>query len=187
MDMAIFREAISLACAYDDGIAIGGGEPTLHPQIIDMIGLASMMSSEPVFMVTNGTCDREIWRILMRAMKNDRLSLYVSKDIWHDASRIKPWVWDDAEKHKMWWGDPHQVASRTIVRQGRARKNIAKLKWEAESSYQEVRVVDSDCSGPMVFPDGSVWADVPKRRRFGDLCEDSLQDAFDAIRKHEDG
>jgi MoaA/NifB/PqqE/SkfB family radical SAM enzyme len=104
MSMDTFRTAVAVAADYDSMIAIGGGEPTLHPDLLAMLGIASFLSSEPVFMVTNGTCPEKLWRTLVDAKRRDRLSLHVSRSPWHNKALVKPWVWDDAAKFNLWWG-----------------------------------------------------------------------------------
>jgi len=186
MPMDIFREAVAVSGNYDSPIAIGGGEPTLHPDLLAMLGIASFLSSEPVFMVTNGTCPEKLWHTLMEARERERINIHVSNDLWHDLSMVEPWVDRDAYRHKLWWGDPSN-GHRTLVRRGRAKRNWKKLLWECEQSGIEVHVEEADCGDPRVSPDGRVWADVPGGGAMGMIGDpEAIVRAYDAIRRYED-
>lgn len=185
MDMETFRAAVDIAGEYDSWIAIGGGEPTLHPDIEAFLGIASFLQEEPVFMVTNGTCERDVWRRLMRAYGVGSLSLHVSRDIWHDMGLVQPWVWQDADRHRLWWGN--DLCS-TIERSGRAARNWERIVKECEMSGVELREDKQGCGSPRISPDGRVWADIPARRRsFGHVLDgEAIERAFEAIRQHEE-
>lgn len=186
MPMDIFRKAVATSENYGSMIAIGGGEPTLHPDLLAMLGIASFLSSEPLFMVTNGTCPEKLWRILMEARERERISIHVSNDLWHDTSMIESWVSLDADRYKLWWGSP-SGGRRTLVRRGRARRNWKKLLWECEQSGIEVCVRETDCGDPRVSPDGRVWADVPGGGAMGTIDDsEAIVRAYDAIRRYED-
>lgn len=186
MPMDIFRKAVAASADYDSPVAIGGGEPTLHPDLLVMLGIASFLSSEPLFMVTNGTCPKRLWHTLMDAQKRERISIHVSNDLWHDTSMIEPWVALDADRHKLWWGSPSR-GRRTLVRRGRAKRNWKKLLWECEQSGIEVHAEETDCGDPRISPDGRVWADVPSGGMMGTIDDqNSVARAYDAIRRHEE-
>lgn len=186
MPMEVFRKALAASENHDSMITIGGGEPTLHPDLLAMLGIASFLTSDPLFMVTNGTCSRKMWHDLMVARENNRLDIHVSNDLWHDTDMIRDWVWEDADRHRLWWGDP-SMKHRTLVRRGRARRNWSKLMWECHNSGIEVRAEESDCSEPRVAPDGRVWADVPGGGAMG-MVDDpkAIGRAYDAIQRYED-
>jgi hypothetical protein len=183
--MDIFRKALAAAAEYDSAITIGGGEPTLHPDLLAMLGIASFLSHEPIFMVTNGTCQKKLWDTLMDARELNKIDIRVSKDLWHDMSIVKDWVWDDANRHKLWWGE--WSGHRTLVRRGRAKRNWKKLLWECEQSGIEVVSEGAECSIPRVSPDGRVWADVPGGGAMG-MVDDpaAFGRAYDAFQRYED-
>jgi MoaA/NifB/PqqE/SkfB family radical SAM enzyme len=191
MPLDLFKYAVGLALDYDDHITIGGGEPTLHPDVLLMLGYVSMLYAEDLrpFMVTNGTCDKKTWKALVRAHEQESIQIAVSRDPWHDEDKIQPWVWEDADRLKLWWGN---TGTRTIERGGRARRHIEKLESEAwDYGYERVRVEPLSECGPRVTPDGMVWADVPKKfggGKIGPLDEETLGLAMEAIsRADEEG
>lgn len=186
MSMDIFRAAAAASGDYDSPIAIGGGEPTLHPDLLAMLSIASFLSTEPIFMVTNGTCPEGLWNTLMEARVRAKINIYVSNDLWHDSSMIKPWVVRDADRHKLWWGAP-STGHRTLIRRGRAKRNWKKLLWECEQSGLKVYTAEAECGDPRVSPDGRVWADVPGGGSMGMINDPSaVSNAYDAIRNYED-
>jgi len=185
MSMETFRTAIYAAMDYGSYITIGGGEPTLHPDILAMIGMAAMVSEEAVFMVTNGTCSEKVWRSLMGARDKEILHVRVSNDLWHDTSMLQPWVIRDANKYKLWWGDP-SLGQRTLVKRGRAVRNWSKLLQDCRLSGIEVEEIETECGDPRIDPNGLVWPDVPNYGSTGSIYDsDSLRCAYDIIREYE--
>lgn len=183
MPMDIFRKAVAAAIDYDSPMTIGGGEPTLHPDLLSMLGIASLVSEEPLFMVTNGTCPEALWRILMQAQDKGSVSVRVSSDFWHDLSILKPWVCRDADRLKLWWGEPSD-GRRTLVRMGRAKRNWARLMRDCELSGINVQVEEASCTA-RVSPDGRVWSDVPGCGPVGTIDDPgALGRAFEAISKY---
>lgn len=185
MTMDTFRKAVAVSADYDSLITIGGGEPTLHPDLLAMLGIASFLSSGPIFMVTNGTCSERLWGTLMEARARDKIAIYVSNDLWHDSSMIKPWVARDADRNMLWWGDP-STGHRTLIRRGRARRNWKKLLWECEQSGIEVSAKEAECGDLRVSPDGRVYSDVPGGGATG-MVDDpaAIGRAYDALREYE--
>lgn len=184
MSMDTFRKALDVAAEYDSTIAIGGGEPTLHPDILAFLGIASFLTPEPIFMVTNGTCPERLWGHLMMARNNGRLDLHVSRSPWHDSGKLRPWVEDAADMYDLWWGHQHR---RTIVLLGRARRNRARIERDCRTRGLEIEFVEADCMDPRVSPDGRVWADVPGGGEMGTVDDPvAVPRAFDAIRGHEE-
>lgn len=187
MSLETFRRAFDMAQLYGANVGIGGGEPTLNPHIIMMLGYASLLSDHDMapFMVTNGTCDESTWNVLMKARLQGNLDVRVSKDPWHDEDMIQPWVWDDADRHELWWGDKY---TRKIVTRGRARGNVTKLKREALDwgYYDRVSIEKSDCPDVRVSPDGMVWADTNKATKVGPLSEQSMDAAHEVVSKYDE-
>jgi len=185
MSIETFRKAVDASLMYDSPIAIGGGEPTLHPDLLVMLGIASFVSREPLFMVTNGTCQERLWHVLMDARSADRINVRVSSDIWHDMCMVQPWVWRDADKFGLWWG--RKTATRILVRGGRAKKNWEKLLWECEQSGMEVVEDKFGCGEPRVSPDGRVWTDIPGQKSVGTINDPYVFDrVFGKIREYEE-
>lgn len=189
MPADIFKAACELATNYEDMIAIGGGEPTLHPDLLWYIGYALLLSPTEYkpFMVTNGTVDEKTWRVLMRAKRAGNLELHVSKDPWHDEDKVQPWVWDDADRYNLWWGES---GTRTIEPAGRAARHVEALRQDAlQYGYQQVRVDPLSCADVRVDPSGTIYADVPRNLgggKVGPLGEESYARAREILQEAEE-
>lgn len=85
MDMTreIWKEAIKLASNYGD-ITLGGGEPTLHPDFWEILGLSLGSGVEYVWMATNGS-QTETALALANLAKKGALGVALSQDIYHDS------------------------------------------------------------------------------------------------------
>jgi len=188
MPLDVFRFAADIGLAEDEYITIGGGEPTLHPDLIFMLGYVALLGGvdHRPFMVTNGAVEERLWNVLVHAHEAEMLDLHVSRDPWHDEEKIPPYVWNYANDHKLWWGDK---GTRTIEKAGRARRHIDELEQEASDyGYERVNVIGLQECGPRVDPDGIVWADVPKRfggGKIGPIGASALDDARCAISEAE--
>lgn len=192
MDFSLFRRVADLAHDYDDWLVIGGGEPTLHPDIIPMVAYAAFVAPDSVEpqLITNGTCSRKVWNALMRGLSTEKVSVRVSADIWHDTGKIKPWVLQDANMKKLWWGSKSVTHRRYIIAQGRASgKRAESLKKEAEEAgYREVIVngYDDGCLDVRVTPGGQVWIDAPKPTRIGMFSEETVDRAKEILQRIEE-
>lgn len=189
MPRDVFEKACEIGTQYDEHIAVGGGEPTLHPELLHFLGHLVLLHDREelggVFLATNGTCDEKTWGVLMRAYTNGLLDLHVSQDPWHDEHMVRPWVYTDADKHSLWWGQPRGYGSLTLEPKGRARGHVDELRQEAINyGYQNVRVDDMACPVVRIGPDGMVWADVPRRfggGRVGELSVAAFSRAYDIV------
>jgi len=184
MSLDVAKKAIDLAEIYEFGITIGGGEPTLHPDLITIVGYCSLVSNYAPTLITNGTCDDNVWNILFRAHKNGRLQLGVSYSPWHDVAMINKTIYVDSDNSNLWWGgNPNgRHDNRIIVPKGRAKHNTEQLENEAyDFGYNNVRI-DDDCRSVRVDPYGNVWADLEKENiSCGELSEDNLHKAMDLV------
>ena len=78
MSLAVFKKALE----YDnEAISIGGGEPTIHPQFWEFIGLA-LGYSEYVWLATNGK-ETDTALALARMAKRGVLACELSQDKYH--------------------------------------------------------------------------------------------------------
>lgn len=197
MSLEVFQHAVDVASNYDEIVAIGGGEPTLHPDILLFIGYAVMMSSDDYkpFMVTNGAMDVELWRKLLRSNIIGRIRLHVSKDPWHDVNMIPDKIWEDADKYKLWWGEPIAPGggstTRRIATRGRAKSKKSQEMLEIEgleAGYKEVIFEETDCLDARVAPDGYVYVDAPGAAiKVGPLSDDSFEAAKQIVDEIENG
>ena len=86
MSLEVFRAALELARTHDSHVALGGGEPTLHPQFELMLVEAMAASADldgNVFIVTNGSIKRRAL-LLAKLKKADVVDAWLSQDEYHD-------------------------------------------------------------------------------------------------------
>jgi len=206
MSWEIFCEVLELARDYDSTVVLGGGEPTLHPRFIDILArtvLFSALNEDKPLVITNGTCDEDMWILLRAAHEGELITLGVSQDPWHDQSMVKSWVECDAEKLHLWWGDVYEWVinycglgkerrlhkDRAIVLQGRARTRTAQEALEEDAwnfGYSGVRLEKTDSLEPRAAPDGHIWVDTPRKVDCGQISDTALGKAHEAIRTYED-
>jgi organic radical activating enzyme len=185
MPPEVFEKTVRLAPA---GVIIGGGEPTLHPQILEFIDYAAKHSPRP-FMVTNGAMRVSLWRELLKRFDAGKLDLHVSKDPWHDVDKIPAPVWRAAEERGLWRGSPADRPTRLLAMRGRAARTWRQLTQEAlAAGYQGVHVSPTlaiNCLRPRVAPDGHVYVDTGRQGlATGSLSRATLgfaQDIIDGI------
>ena len=82
MSIETFKNYVKYCEAYDIGVEIGGGEPTVHPQFWDFIGIA-LCSSQKVWLCTNGKKTADVLKLIDLADLG-RLSVLLSIDEYHD-------------------------------------------------------------------------------------------------------
>ena len=90
MTMATFQQALKVLDT--EVVVLGGGEPTLHPQFEEMLGLAVLASDNPPLVVTNGS---QTSRALTLARLARRGVVYasLSRSEWHlEQPAISPQV-----------------------------------------------------------------------------------------------
>jgi hypothetical protein len=183
MSFSTFKKAIDSALSLEYGeILIGGGEPTLHPRLLDMVRYVNSQISMPKFytdlsMITNGTCDKSLWSRLIRFK---RLKIDVSKDIFHDTSKIKPWVreWADRLDHR--WNDYDN--SYTIELEGRAKKNRKRIRALCRKKGYLIDFVEPYISGVNVTPSGIVTQDQgPTQVPIGQVSKKTIATAYEGL------
>jgi MoaA/NifB/PqqE/SkfB family radical SAM enzyme len=187
MNLKTFQEAVGIAETYNSiykYIAIGGGEPTLHSDFIIMLNHVVSTALNYIYVVTNGTCDEEKWNALINIVKEseERVTLGVSNDPWHDKTMIKKWVKDDADRLGLWHrGNRNRYC--TIITLGRAKKNIDRLVNDIKS-YGYVGANVRDCETSVrVDPEGWVWAETSEMIKVGSLSETSVDKAYKIVQK----
>jgi len=97
MSREVFEKAMSLAHDYQWGMTLGGGEPTLHPNLLKWVMDASLncldasmdMGSPAVLVVTNGK-KKDVALKLAKLGHLGVIQAELSQDMWHD--RIDPEV-----------------------------------------------------------------------------------------------
>lgn len=82
MSRDIWKAGMALAQNYNDHIVVGGGEPTLHPDFWEIIGLC-MGKFDYVWMATNGS-QTETALALANLARKGALGVALSQDAYHD-------------------------------------------------------------------------------------------------------
>jgi len=162
MDMKIFRKIVSFSKRRGLETMLGGGEPTLNPNLLTMLDL--LEGNKTIFMTMNGTCSTELWKKLLEI---PALVLQVSNSIFHNRAIQNPYVMRSAAQRGMLtqYGDDIQVE---LV--GRALKHPKEIAALAKRRRKRL-YFDSACDRSVcVLPDGQLWVWKDGRRHcFGPL------------------
>lgn len=81
MSRKTYKKAISFVAFHSEYVSIGGGEPTLHPNFWEILGMC-LGSFEHVWLATNGS-KTDIAIKLANMAKKGFLSATLSQDNWH--------------------------------------------------------------------------------------------------------
>jgi len=150
MTMNTFEQAIKsidpkeLAKWKLSRIALGGGEPTLHPHFWDMIELCikNGYSGKKLWLATNGS-QREITKKLSEMAKRGELAVSVSKDRYRPPldPEVEEWFKNDCKDEK----DLRSIyINNRAIKMGRARR----IRGAKEQCC---------CEGPFIIPNGDVY------------------------------
>ena len=147
MDTRIFEEAIRLI--GNDALAIGGGEPTLHPRFWEFIGIG-LGTCDSVWLATNGSQTRTTLRLAKMARRGI-IGCALSRDSFHnpiDQEVIKAFSGADDHSYRRADNDLREIrdVSHKVMRQGRAVKTGT---WSEEGC---------GCDGIVVDPLGNIWS-----------------------------
>ena len=149
MSMHVFRQALKLAGNYGEDVALGGGEPTLHPYFEKMLLLAiAAPKKDKAFIVTNGSIKERAMMLYQLASQNV-IYAKLSYDQFHNLEMVDDEV-IEAYKAASWlWGPPLGqdepfMATRKLSNRGRARQFKEAVDYCA-------------CEDWIVKPDGKVY------------------------------
>ena len=78
-----FLEALALAEGRGENIALGGGEPTIHPLFWEYLGLSLGSGSEEIWMATNGK-ETKTALALAKIAERGAVAVALSVDPWHE-------------------------------------------------------------------------------------------------------
>ena len=84
MSPETFEAALELAEEHRDYIAIGGGEPTLHPYFWQYLGMALGTECESIWLATNGSVTKTALRLAQLARRGI-IGVALSLDAYHDT------------------------------------------------------------------------------------------------------
>lgn len=165
MKKTTFMAALEIANEYGEYIAIGGGEPTLHPKFWEFLGMAMYKNSSdvPVWLATNGS-NKMISIALAGMARTGAISCTLSQDEFHDD--IDPEVIQAFTKQK--YGNEsndfreirNTSKNGSLVKAGRAKK----LK-----NYE--LNIDCPCKGMFVDPLGKIFHCGCKTIQYGTVLK----------------
>ena len=84
MSQEVYQAALMLAADTDANIAIGGGEPTVHPLFWQFLGEALGCGVEYVWLATNGKVTNTAIALAGLAKGSELLSVSLSQDEFHE-------------------------------------------------------------------------------------------------------
>lgn len=159
-DIYVLHQGIEFASSYgEECIAIGGGEPTLHPRFFDI--LRYCLTQFPyVWMATNGSRTARMRRLHDILLEQDfdneddcispdllesELTVALSQDPWHDP--IDRWVVDEWRRqvNRNKYNFEVRDVSRSVIAVGRAKRTGAG--WVED---------DCVCSDIIIKPNGDL-------------------------------
>ena len=141
MSWDTFKCAIQQAEDYEDAVALGGGEPTLHPEFEKFLMYAIAHKSRCVWLATNGSQKDRALAVAALA-KSGIIGAALSIDEWHDP--IDPKVVEAfTKKSATKWTSPNEDMRKAcdqreirtvtrITRVGRAATKTFTRSWETE-------------------------------------------------------
>jgi MoaA/NifB/PqqE/SkfB family radical SAM enzyme len=186
MSEAIFKKCLGLAEAYQWHITIGGGEPTLHPEILSWamdaalasIEAASDMGGPAVLIVTNGKRTEQAIKLAKLAHLGV-IAAEVSQDPWHDAIDVR--VIGEFTRYNK----PNQYLVGGVERGGKGYAGIRDVSRGVQNAGRAKKHGIGKnggccCDALFVTPNGDFYHCGCKRTRLGniltdDIPEDNLQ------------
>lgn len=173
MSEQTWKNAINFVENTGEIITIGGGEPTLHPQLWGIIGYAMATNYTDTWMATNGKNTNTALKLAALAYKfresSPGFQCVLSLDPWHEE--IEQQVVDTFVEYKA----VHNV-SQNVLSQGRAKQ----YRNEIENSYdihrnQMAQFIENDsciCSEMLIDPAGYIHGcGCPDAPIFGNVNE----------------
>jgi len=173
MEREVFLQACKLAADRCEYIAIGGGEPTMHPLFWDYIGLAIAYQQEgPPWMATNGKIT-ETALTLARLARKGILSVELSRDQYHEdidqdvitafTIEKRSYIGQRSEDHRG-IRDITQNGQREPIPQGRAKKII------------HTKQTECACNDLFVAPNGDLYTCGCQNVRLGTVFDPCIGD-----------
>jgi MoaA/NifB/PqqE/SkfB family radical SAM enzyme len=174
MDLTTFKAALELAQEHGQYVTLGGGEPTLHPQFWEFLGLAisscDLDSGVGLFIVTNGSIkDKAL--ALAKMAKSGLFGASLSQDRYHDPidpevvrAFTKPEQSRYGSERSNDWRQINRPGS--IIIAGRAKKNG--IGWN-NICY---------CDELMVEPNGKLWMCGCRKISFGTIFDQHIPEPY---------
>jgi len=174
MKREVFLRAVELAGDYGLNIFLGGGEPTLHPLFLEFVArsLVGNEWSQPG-LVTNGTSDLDVFRVLQALARAELLYVGVSdpEDGYHDINIVK--------QHWIDYGC-RQANEFGIRRSGFHKPSHIQALGRAKSWGEDEHDV-SACYDMTITPRGTIYCCEWKHRSFGNIMKISDSSFSNAV------
>jgi len=168
MTPRVYKKAIEFASDFADSITLGGGEPTLHKNFWEILGL-SIGSAENVWLATNGSITNTALKLANMAMKGV-IGCALSQDIYHDP--IDPRVVQAFTKYK----NQYENDCRDI-------RNVTGK--EIKAGRCEEGEDGCICESLTIEPDGKIRAcGCPDAPYFGDIFHSTIPENWDMYACH---
>lgn len=168
MGRKVFEAACKIAYSRGDHIFIGGGEPTLHPDLFGFIGIALSYDSEGMLgMVTNGKITEAALRLSWMARRGI-LSVELSQDSYHEPIEQKVVDAFTVKRDYMNRNTDDRRGIRTVSRisaMGRA------ASWGDDTCA---------CEDLVVTWDGSIYQCGHQTRKFGTVFKPKIPDDYES-------
>ena len=160
MTMFIFEKALEYCVNRgDETIAIGGGEPTIHPMFDEML-MKALYKFDYVWMATNGKDTKKTLDLISFASRCDNFNLAISQDSFH--STIDSEVWEKVDYVNKRFRNKIEIrTARKVLNHGRAKK--------LDDFYYQKH---EDCCCPDLFinPWGDIkWCGCEEAKCFGNV------------------
>lgn len=164
MSMEVFKKALELE---DEVITIGGGEPTIHPNFWEIMGLTigRMSCGNVPHIITNGKLT-ETAISLAKLAEKEAIYAELSLDQFHES--IDPEVIKIFQRNKNRYeesGFQDIRTNRIVWKQGRGKKVSGALEGCA-------------CEDIFVEPDGKIWSCGCKSVSFGTVFKPDIDFSF---------
>lgn len=181
MPLEVIRAATKLAEERGDDVTLGGGEPTMHPQFWEILGLVLAGTAHsavdeccPPLVVTNGS-QTETALKLAKLAKRGVLMAELSRDKWHDP--IDPKVVQAFEKASPRTGGDYLYGNRNQENDFRGIRTVSRI---VKAGRAKSWGSDDGCACETLFvaPDGALFACGCKLERFGTVFAPEIPDDY---------
>jgi hypothetical protein len=180
MDFHTFWIGTDLAVRYGAYIAIGGGEPTLHPRFWKMLRRAMYLeehviaSGIPPFVATNGSQTKTALK-LARMTEEGQINAVLSLDEWHDP--IDPRVVQAFQRLRRVGTYVNGIHS--PLEGVRSNTRISPHGSALATGCYTEPLDTCCCSDMLVYPDGKIFGCGCRKVRFGTVFQPRIPDDFE--------
>lgn len=169
MSKETFEAACEIAMNSGSNICLGGGEPTLHPEFWEFMGLAMKYdawgdSELRILVITNGSLTQDALALAGMARKG-LIYADLSQDEWHDP--IDTRVVEAFQRLRKQGGSGGIRSVTSITNHGSAKKN--KLSTDTSMCC---------CEDWLVMPNGKIYGCGCRRYSFGTVHDYTIPEDF---------